>query len=392
MEVKITKLDNFAQGIARVNEKVLFVPKTLKDEVVDVEIVKDKTKYTEGRLNKVITSSSKRKKSKCLFFDSCSGCNLRHTSYQETLEYKKNKIIELFKRNLNLNINPEIIPSNDNYRNKVSLKVVNDKIGYFEEETNVIVPIDYCYNAKESINSFIKCIKLIGLNNGLITIRSNYNDELLINIETKDQINFDNLTNYKIVGIVVNGETVIGSDHFMEIINKKIYNVSINSFFQVNNQINSHLHNLITENISNEIVLDLYCGVGSLTIPASLNATKVFGVDNSSSNISDALLNAKMNNANNVFFLLGDASKTINKIPDKISTIVIDPPRKGLTHVGINNILSVKPNKIIYVSCDPITLVRDLKLLNEYSVKKVILLDMFPYTYHVESIVRLEKQ
>ena len=142
---------------------------------------------------------------------------------------------------------------------------------------------------------------------------------------------------------------------------------------------------------SSETVLDLYCGVGSLSIPASRASKMVYGVDNSNSNIQDALLNSRINKLNNLFFLLGDASKAIKKINAKIDVVIVDPPRKGLDKEGINNILSLNPQKIIYVSCDPFTLKRDLNLLKNYEIKTFKLLDMFPYTYHVETVVLMSR-
>lgn len=391
MELKIEKLDNLGQGISYYNGKIFFVAKTLPNEIIDAVIIKEKTKYIQGKLNNIIKPSDKRIESECKYFNNCSSCNLRMLKYQDTLDYKVDKLKYLFAK-LNLNLDINIVPSKDNYRNKVSLKVVNNEFGYYEEESNTLSSIKKCLNAKPAINKFLNDFNKLNLTNGFITIRCNYNDELLIKIDSKDNININDLDNHKIVGIIINDELIKGEDHFMEIINNKIYNVSINSFFQINNEINNELHKLITSNINNdEIVLDLYCGVGSLTIPTSINSKKVFGVDNSESNIKDALLNSKINKVNNIQFLLGDASTSIKKIKDKIDTIIIDPPRKGLDKQGIINIIEVNPNKIIYVSCDPFTLIRDLKLLNNYKVKEITLLDMFPYTYHIETMVVLEK-
>lgn len=393
MKLKIIKQDNFGSGIAYYQDKIIFIPKSLPDEEIDVEIIKEKTKYYQGKINKIIKKSKKRVKSPCDFFSACDGCHLRMLSYEDTLEYKLNKVKYLFNKDFKYDQEIEIISSKDNYRNKISLKIVNQEIGYYEEESNNLVKINSCNNAKKVINDFISYLDKFKINNGLITIRANYNDELIIIIKSDDKIIIPNLEKFKIVGIILNDQIIYGENHFMEMINNKLFNVSYNSFFQINNEINSKLHNLIESQITKkDVVLDLYCGVGSLSIPAAKNALKVYGIDNLESNIKDALINSKINHLTNIYFLLGDASKTINKIKDKINVVIIDPPRQGLTKEGIENILAIKPNKIFYLSCDLITLIRDLKLFKDYEIQLVKIFDMFPFTYHVESLVILSKK
>ena len=392
MGIKIKGYDNFGSGIAYYNDKIIFVPKTVVDDEVEINIVKEAKKYFQGEMSSVIRPSIKRVTSKCPYFDDCDGCHLRMLRYEDTLLYKQNKVKDLFYRNLGHEQSIKINPSSDQYRNKISLKIVDGVIGYFEEETNNIVEIESCLNAKKSINDFIIDVKDFKIKNGFITIRSNYNDELLIKIDTKDQVDIRKFPHHKIVGIVLNDELIFGEDHFMEIINGLIYNVSINSFFQVNHEINAKLHDIIKDYVSEgDVVLDLYCGVGSLTLPASIKAKKVYGVDNDSGNIADALLSQKINHIENVSFMLSDASKAISKIKDKINLLIVDPPRKGLAKEGVDEINKIKPNKIIYLSCDPNTLVRDLMLINDYIIQDLVILDMFPYTYHVETLVLMSR-
>ena len=167
-----------------------------------------------------------------------------------------------------------------------------------------------------------------------------------------------------------------------------LFKETYNSFFQVNRYINIELFRLLKDNIEeNSTVLDLCCGVGTLSIVASQKAKKVYGIEIVENAIKDALINTRMNKKENVEFMLGDAFTSINKINDIIDTIIIDPPRSGLTKKAIDNIKEKEIEKIVYISCDPITLARDINNLKElYNLEKIYLLDMFSYTYHVECV------
>lgn len=394
MKIRIVKQDNFGSGIGYDEfSKIIFVPKTVIDDEVEVNIIKENKKYNQGEVVEIIRPSIKRVGSKCEFFDKCGGCHLRMVRYEDTLLYKQDKVKDILYRGLGYSQAVRIIPSSDQYRNKISLKIVNGEIGYYEAETNILVGIDTCLNAKESINNFITHLPKLNIQNGIITIRSNYNDELLLHIESDDELVLKNLTKYKVVGVKHNDKLVFGEDHFMELINGIFYNVSIDSFFQINNEINAKLQETIKDHINdNDQILDLYCGVGSLSIPLASKASKIYGVDSDPSNIKDALLNQKINRLENTFYLLNDAAKAIKEIKEKFNVLIVDPPRSGLTVDGIKNIKEVDPEKIFYVSCDPNTLVRDLKEFSQYQIQDVIIFDMFPYTYHVETLVLLIKK
>ena len=394
MELLIEKLDNEGNGLSHVNDKIIFIPKCLEEELVDIDIIKETKKYYIGRLKKVLNPSNKRIDSPCKYFNKCGGCNLLNLKYEDTLKYKENKIKEIFKKYLDYNLDVNVIESDDklNYRNKLILHIENKSIGLISLD-NKLFDIDECYLVNESINNIIKYIKFLNITNGKVLIRSNNVNELLISIDTEDNIELNNIDN-NIKGIILNSKLVYGEDYFIESINNLKFKVSYNSFFQINRSINSKLFNIINENINeNDKVLDLYCGVGSLGINTSLKANKVLGIDNLGSNIKDANENKKINNIKNIEFICGDASIFTKYIDKDIDTIIIDPPRNGLNKFTLQNILDYKPNKIIYVSCDPFTLVRDLKeLFNVYNLNKYYLLDMFPYTHHVESICILERK
>lgn len=388
----IEKLDNHGRGICYINNKITFIENALPNEEVEIKITKENKKYNEGIVTKYIKKSSKRIEPKCPYFEECGGCNLLNTTYEETIKYKKDKLESIMSKYAKINKNIDIIESQNtlNYRNKITLKVINNKYGYYVSNTHKLVPINNCLLAEQPIKEFIKDINKLNIKNGEVIIRSNYNEELLIVINTKDKINPDIeylKENHKIVGFIVNNELINGDNKFIEIINNKMFQVSYDSFFQINRYICGKLFELINDNIKEgETILDLYCGVGTLGLNAN-KAKKIYGIEIIPNAIINAITNAKINKQNNAYYMVGNTSKCINKINDKIDTIIIDPPRSGLDEITRNTIIDMKPNKILYISCDPMTLARDLNILKEYyNINLIKGLDMFPYTYHVECV------
>ena len=396
MEIKIEKFDDFGRGICYIDNKVTFVPNTIPNDLVEIKITKEFKNYNEGKLINILIPSKKRIEPKCPYFSKCGGCVLQNMNYKDTLEYKKEKVINIFKKN-KLEINPVVIENANyyNYRNKISLKVIDKKIGYYEPRSHSIVEIDSCLVASNSINKTISLIKKMGINNGLVTIRCNKNDEILIIIESKDKLNIDVDSikdNIKLVGIVINNKLFYGEDFLYENINGIFYKISYDSFFQVNPYIASKIFNIIKENIKpNETVLDIYSGVGTLSLTATTVAKKVIGIEIVENAVLNAIHNAKINKINNVDFLLNDATKAITKLNLSFDKVIVDPPRAGLSKIVIDTIKNIKPKEIIYVSCDPQTLVRDIKLLSDlYIINKFYIADMFSFSYHVESVCILK--
>lgn len=397
--VKIEKLDNTGRGICFINNKITFVSNTLPDEEVEVKITKENSKYQEGVVTKYVKKSNLRLEPICKYFNKCGGCKLLHTNYLYTLDYKKNKVKDILHKYANLDIDLDIIPSpiELHYRNKITLKITNEKIGYYESNTHKLVEIDKCYLAEESINSFIKDIKYLNIKDGEVTIRSNYNQELLIIISTKVKPKID--INYlkrhhKIVGIVVNNKKYYNDDFFIEMVNDYIYKVSYNSFFQINRYISSILFNNIKEYFNkDDIVLDLYSGVGTLGMSVAPLVKKVYGIEIIENAVINATYNSKINKLDNTYYMVGDVGNTVNKIKDKITGVILDPPRAGLDKNTKEYLINNDIKRIVYVSCNPITLARDIKELNNiYNVKEVTCYDMFPFSEHCESITVLERR
>lgn len=399
MTVKIERLDNFGRGIGYVNGKIVFIENALPDELVECKIINDKKNYYEAKLINIISKSPKRLIPKCKYFDICGGCQLQHLNYDDSTLYKKKKINDLFKRNELFDGNIKFIKNANDfyYRNKIELKAINGQIGFYQSKSHDLVEINGCLITKSCINNAINDLKKLNLVNASITIRSNFNDEVLIIIDSDDDIDVDYanlIENNKIAGIMINGKTVYNEPFLIENINDMYFKVSYNSFFQVNHYICSKLFEIIADNIDkNSIVADLYCGVGTLSLVAAKNALKVYGVEIVENAILNAIENAKINRVNNTYFMVGNVNKILPEIKDNIDTIIIDPPRSGLDDKTRDTILKMLPSKIIYTSCNPQTLLRDLKILKDfYEIKEVYALDMFSYTYHVECVCVLNRK
>ena len=394
MKYEIVKMDNMGRGITYVNDLITFVPKTIIGDVVELEIVKENKKYNEARVTNYLKRGPLYQDQICPYYHLCGGCDLMNLNYHHQLMYKEERLKDLFLKYANTKVDPIIISKSElNYRNKITLKVINGEIGLIDLD-NHLINIKYCHLVKDSINNIIKVLPDFKIKNGSVVIRSNYNDELLIWIVSDDKIVMPDLTDLKVAGIVLNDETIYGENHFIEHINNLYFKVSYNSFFQVNNLINGELFNIINHHIDdNESVLDLYCGVGTLGINASLKAKEVVGIEIVKNAIIDATLNKEINKRSNIEFLLGDVKNTIEKVDKTFDTVIIDPPRKGIDHDSLNYIINHHINKLIYIACDPNSLVRDYeKIKDVYDLKNIYLLDMFPNTYHFESICILERR
>ena len=396
-EIKIEKLDNTGRGICYINDKITFVKNALPGEIVNIKIIKETKKINEAIVTNYIKTSPLRIKPICPYFGICGGCDLQHIDYNETIKYKQEKLEGLLKKYANINYKPEIIPSINhlNYRNKITLKIKNKEFGYYEPSSHDLIKIKNCYLAEEAIYKFIPDIKKLDITNGELIIRNNYNNELLIWIKTKDKIKPDIeylKSKHKIAGIILNNKTISGDNSFIEIINEQLFNVSYDSFFQINRYMCSKIFDLCLDNIEdNNCLLDLYCGVGTLGINASKKANKVFGIEIVKNAVLNAITNAKINKKE-IYYMLGDVSTCLPKIKEKVDTIIVDPPRAGLDPKTKETIIKFNSKKIIYISCDPVTLCRDIKELNKYyNISMIKGLDMFPYTEHIETFCILER-
>lgn len=398
MRVEIVRLDDLGRGVAYVDGKITFVPKTIPGDIVRINITKEKKKFNEAECLELIASSPSRIAAPCPYFAKCGGCQLQSLEYDKTIQYKKEKIDNILRKNKIVH-EVEMIdnPKPYNYRNKISLKVIDGKIGYYLSGSHELIEVLACRIANLAINTCLSFVKTFNIMNGEVVIRCNQNEEILLVINSNDKldIDVDKLKKHiKLVGIIINNKVYYGESYLFERINNCLFKISYDSFFQVNPYVASKLFQIVKDNIrANDKVLDLYCGVGTLSLMAGEKAKSVVGIEIVPNAILNAIFNAQINGLNNVKFLLNDVREAINKISLDFTKVIVDPPRSGLTKDIIEVLLKIKPESIIYVSCDPQTLVRDYKLLmGDYVLEKAYALDMFSYTYHVESLWLLKRR
>lgn len=396
--IKIDTLDHYGRGIGKINNKIIFVDNALPGEIIEPIIVKEKKNYVEGYVKNYIKKSEKRIKEKCIYFNSCGGCDLLHLEYKNQLEFKMEKVKNIISKYLNKDIKiNEIIKSDNefNYRNKITLKV-NNKIGFFEKRSNNIVEINECKLALPIINNAIKYLKKLDLSHiSSITLRTNSKDLMIIIEADKDiDINYIKPIAYSIY-IKRNNvyNLVYGEKYLLEYVDNYKFLVSPDSFFQINLNVCAKLYKKIkdyTRYAHN--ILDLYCGTGTIGIYAHDN-NNLLGIEVNKYAIKDANKNMKLNNITNAKFICGKSEEIINKIKFSPDVIIVDPPRGGMNKKAIRYILNSNASKVIYVSCDPMTLVRDLKMLSDnYKIIEITPFDMFPNTYHVENVCLMEKK
>ena len=436
--VDIMDMGFSGEGIAKINDFTIFIPGAIIGEKIKILVVKVLSSYAFGKVIEVIEKSDSRIKEDCVTYKRCGGCNLRHISYQKTLEIKQNSVQALVNKTLKNKIMVKNTVGMEDpyyYRNKAQFPVGIDKenkayIGVFANRTHTIIPIQKCYIQKEIsqeignfICDFINENKISVYNEksqkGLIRhivikvgIRTNEimcilvingkeipkEEELsqkLINKFSDIKTIVKNI-NTKNTNVILGKENIniYGNGYITDILGDYTFKISPLSFYQVNPVQAEKLYNIGVQaaGITKEdTVFDLYCGIGTISLFMSKYAKKVYGIEIVEQAIDDAKENCKINNITNSEFIAGDVEKVLadlieNKdiIPD---IIMVDPPRKGLDNTTIENIMKIKPKKLIYISCNPATLIRDLaKLEKEYNIKEITPVDMFPFTSHVECV------
>lgn len=429
------------EGIAKIDNFTIFVPGAIKGEQVKILIVKVLTSHAFGKVLEILKTSTNRVLVDCSTYKRCGGCNLRHIKYEETLNIKQNTVQSLVNKSLKQKINVEPTLGMENpyhYRNKLQYPVGldkngNPKMGVFASRTHEIIPVDKCFIQNEKAEEIAKYIFDFWKNKNWSIYDENTGSGLLRHIIVKVGIK----TNQFMCVLVINGKkipeqeklvksivaefeevksiilnvnmkktnVILGQDNInifgdgfiQDRLGEYVFNISPLSFYQVNPIQAERLYELAVEkaNISkDDIVFDLYCGIGTISIFMSRFAKMVYGVEIVKEAVQAAKENARINNVDNVEFFAGDVEKVLedmmvnkNIIPD---IVMVDPPRRGLDRRSIDNILRIKPKRLVYISCNPATLVRDIGMLeDEYIVGGVKPVDMFPFTGHVECVAVL---
>ena len=430
------------EGIAKVNGFTIFVPNAIKGEKIKILILKVLSSHAFAKIIEIMEESKNRANVDCKSYKRCGGCNLRHLKYESTLELKKEIVQNLINKNLKEKIQAEKTVGMENpyyYRNKAQYPVGKDKdgkaiFGVFANRTHDIITFDDCkIQTKESqdiaktIIDFINDKKISvyseetheGLFRHIIVKYGMKTDEIMcIFVVTSDEIPHEEELTEKLLlkfpkiktiikninkrntNVILGDKNIVlyGNGYIQDKLGEYLFNISTNSFYQINPVQTEKLYSMAIEGAElskKDIVFDLYCGIGTIGIFASKYAKKVYGVEIIPQAIEDAKENAKINNVENIEFYAGDVEKLFKEFiyekNIKPDVVFVDPPRRGLDTNTVNNLLKIEPKKIVYVSCNPATLMRDLKMLEEeYNIIKITPVDLFPYTSHVENIAVLK--
>ena len=384
-EVIIESVDDLGNGVTRINNIVVFVPYTLSNEKVKIKIVSISKRFAVGKVIEFITKSDKRCEVKCNCYNECGGCNFLHINFNDELSIKINYINKLF----NTNINTVLTNNEYNYRNKATFHIKDGKIGYYSEKTNNIIEINNCLLLDNRINDIYNYLKEHELSTiSEVIIRVTTKDIMIVFKGEKYDIN-DLINNFNITSIYLNDKLIYGESYIIEEIDNIKYSIYPDSFFQVNKDNMKIMYDKTREYAGyGNNLLDLYCGTGTIGIYLKDNFKHIDGIEINKDSIKNANINKKLNNINNINFVCGDASIAKNNNYD---VIIVDPPRSGLSKKVIDFLNKSNSKRIVYISCNPKTLKRDIDLLNNYKMIKLEIINMFNKTKHIECITLLEK-
>lgn len=383
-EVNIISNTNLGDGVGRIENKPIYIKNAVSKDKLEVRITRVNKKYLQGEIVKIVKESEDRVKPLCPYFPKCGGCTFWNVNINKENEIKENYIKRLFP---NVKVNTIIANNEINYRNKVTFHIHNGKLGYYQKNSNNLVIIDECLILNKEINKIKKYLETLDLTKVTeIMIRySNNYDELLINFkgQLKDYDHLKKIKNIK--SIYINNDLVYGNPTIKEKINNLEFLIGPNSFFQINTNMIANLYNSIKNFITpSSSLLDLYCGTGTIGIYLNEYFGHILGIDIVKENIENAFLNKEINKIDNISFQHKDASSIENTYFD---VVIVDPPRAGLGEKTKEHLLNINSKIIIYVSCNPNTLKKDIEKLKEkYQLVEITPVNMFSKTEHIECV------
>ncbi|GAB6100015.1 23S rRNA (uracil(1939)-C(5))-methyltransferase RlmD [Halanaerocella petrolearia] len=438
------QLDNVAYGGDTVGRKdgfAIFIPEGIPGEVVKVKITEVKRSFGRGEIIEVVSPVEERVESECVDYGACGGCQMQHIDYQAQLDYKYQMVEDAMERigKLDLEINP--VKGMENpylYRNKAQfpLAIREEEIvaGFYQAGSHELVPVSDCqiqhpvinrivdratellteyqlpvYN-EESQQGFLRHLVVrIGVctNQAMLMIVTR-EEEFVVGEEIAEKLMnqipelisiYQNI-NPDQTNVVLGDKTkkLAGQDYILDYIGQIKYQISPLSFFQVNTLQTKVLYDQVLEYAEltgNEKVLDAYCGLGSISLYLASESEEVYGIEVVAEAIEQAEENAKLNQIDNCHFEVGKVKDVLPKLKEEVSpeVIVVDPPRKGCHEEVLETFAEIGPKRIVYVSCKPTSLARDLKRLKElgYHTEEIQPVDMFPQTYHIENVALIKK-
>ena len=429
------------EGVGKIEGFTIFVDGAIPEDEVKIIITVVKKNYAIGRIIDLVKPSSHRVKPNCTFVGQCGGCQTQNIDYTYQLELKEKIVKDALARIGGLDINQmkvhSIIGMQEpfHYRNKAQYKIHKKGLGFYEKKSHSVVALTDCkIQSKQSsttiqyLNQFIVENKIPiynenthkGILRGIVERVSYYNDEIMLIIVINDKkfkwskelIDFikENLPNVKSLYLNINtkktnvvlskeNKLIYGKEKIVDSIGDLKYEISPLSFFQVNPIQTKILYDKVVDFAGltgKELVFDLYCGIGTISLYLAREAKMVYGVEIVPEAIEDANTNKALNKIENAEFIVGKSEEEMPALVEKgvqADVIVVDPPRKGCDEKLLASIIHMSPKRVVYVSCNPATLGRDLKILSEggYKVKEVQPVDMFPHSLHVECVVLMSR-
>ena len=422
--VDVVNMTHEGRGVAKIDGFVIFIDGAITGEIVEITVLHKAKSYAIAEIYKVVESASERVEPFCRVYSSCGGCSLQHLRYDVQLKFKQNYVMDClqriggFKSIKVLQTRGMKFPYH--YRNKVQYPVADGKAGFYKRRSHDIVEHRVCAMQPDEINEIMNFMKpMLPDHIRHIVFRTGTEGVMMILVSRKSKPDLEQLIKdvterYSIIKSVVHNynnketNTILGDRNSALYGDSKItdrmlgieYTISPKSFYQINKEQTRYLYTKIGKYAGltgKETVYDLYCGIGSIGLYLAKKANKVVGVESVNAAVKDARANAKNNNILNIKFVTGKAEEVAGELIEKHGKpdiVIVDPPRKGCEPGLLQTIKDMDPKKIIYVSCNPSTLARDLKILCEgkrFKPGRIQPVDMFPFTSHVETVCMLER-
>lgn len=431
-QINIVGLNSNAQGVGRIEDFTVFVDGALPAEVVKAKIIEVKKNYAVAELLEIIESSADRVESHCPIYSECGGCQLQHLSYNAQLKWKRRQVVDALKRigKIDVTVKDTIGMKNPwHYRNKMQFPIGRTKskiqIGCFAKSSHKVIDTDSCLIQRQQNDEILQAVRKVvekfkisvydeDKHRGILRHvmgRIGIDETMLVLVTATEKLpnektivralrnELPNITSIQQNiqtqhnNVILGRETKVlyGKRTIKDKIGKLEFNISARSFFQVNTVQAEKLYQTalnFADLKGNEVVIDAFCGTGTITLFLAKHAKFAYGIEIVSSAIADAKLNARNNNVRNVQFITGDATAILPKLGVRPDVMVLDPPRAGCDEKFLLTIAKLKPSRVVYVSCNPATLARDLNILenNDFKTQIVQPVDMFPFTSHVEAV------
>ncbi|MBR2180061.1 MAG: 23S rRNA (uracil(1939)-C(5))-methyltransferase RlmD [Selenomonadaceae bacterium] len=431
-QIDILNLNSNAQGVGRIDDFTAFVEGALPAEVVKAKIIEVKKNYAVAELLEILKSSTDRVEPRCPIYSECGGCQLQHLSYNAQLKWKRRQVVDALKRigKIDVTVKDTLgMKEPWRYRNKMQFPVGRIKskiqIGCFAKSSHKVVDTDACLIQRQQNDEILQAVRRVvdkfkvsvydeDKHRGILRHvmgRIGVDETMMVLVTASEKLpnektivralrnELPNITSIQQNiqtqhnNVILGRETKVlyGKRTIKDKIGNLEFNISARSFFQVNTAQAEKLYQTalnFADLKGHETVIDAFCGTGTITLFLAKHAKFAYGIEIVSSAIADAKLNARNNNVRNVQFITGDATAILPKLGVRPDVMVLDPPRAGCDEKFLLTIAKLKPSRVVYVSCNPATLARDLNILEANGFKTQIVqpVDMFPFTSHVEAV------